>query len=368
MNATKIFGREIKLGFKVGIVGYGTFLPRCRLSLREIIDVWHNRNQHDLQRAMVSEKAVPELDEDAITMAIDASREAIEVSSLAPMDIKAVYLGSCSHPYVAKASSAILLETLGIGHDALCADVQFSGKSGSAAIQICTSLVKARMVRYGLAAASDCLGFRSRPGEDFEYYASAGAAAYIIGAGKNILAEIEDTYSYNTDTNDYFRLDGDRYIRYGGGALDLGKMGYERHTKAATEGLMTRLGYGPQDFDFVVFHQPNGSRPYAMGSALGFKKEQIQTGNLAEILGDCGAASSLIGLAAVLDEAEPGARILLVSYGFGAGSDAFSFTVTDEVKSRRRKTVRDKIKQKKTISYATSVLFERKYVRTFQGE
>ena len=218
------------------------------------------------------------------------------------------------------------------------------------------------MINYGLASASDSLGFRIRPGENYEYYGSAGAASYVIG-NNDIIAEIEATVSYNTDSNDYFRLDGDRYLRYGGPALDLGGMGYEKHIKTAAKEIMRKLNCKPADFDFAVFHQPYGTRPFTIGSSLGFKKEQIITGNIAENIGDCGAASSLLGLAAILDVAKPGNRILLVSYGFGAGSDALSIVITDEIQSKRGKGIKHQIENKKIINYSLSTLFERKYSR-----
>ena len=84
---------------------------------------------------------------------------------------------------------------------------------------------------------------------------------------------------------------------------------------------------------------------------------------MASSLGDCGAASSLLGLAAVLDVAKPGNRILLVSYGFGAGSDALSLIVTDEILSKDRKGVENQLENKKIVNYTLSTLFERKYLR-----
>ena len=256
---------------RVGIVGYGTYIPRYRLKVSEIIDIWHNTTDQNLKKAMVSEKAIPGLDEDTLTMVIAASREAINVAKIDVSNIEAVYLGSCTHPYVGKASSVVLLETLGIAHNAFCADIQFSGKSGTAAIQICMSLVKSGMIRYGLVSASDSLGSKIRPGEIYEYYGSAGAASYVIGS-KDVLAEIEATSSFNTDSNDYYRLDGDRYIRYGGPSMDLGGVSYEKHITTAAKALIKKLSCKPEDFDFAVFHQPYGIRPFTIGKSLGFKK------------------------------------------------------------------------------------------------
>ena len=66
------------------------------------------------------------------------------------------------------------------------------------------------------------------------------------------------------------------------------------------------------------------------------------------------SASSLLGLAAVLDEAAAGSRVLLTSYGSGAGSDAFSLVVTDQIAAKRplAPSVAHYVAQRTVIDYA----------------
>ena len=52
---------------------------------------------------------------------------------------------------------------------------------------------------------------------------------------------------------------------------------------------------------------------------------------MVEKLGNAYSGSSLIGLASVLDVAEPGSRIFMTSFGSGAGSDSFTFRVTEDI-------------------------------------
>jgi hydroxymethylglutaryl-CoA synthase len=85
----------------------------------------------------------------------------------------------------------------------------------------------------------------------------------------------------------------------------------------------------------VIFHQPNGKFPFRAGKLLGFKKEQILPGWLVNKLGNTYSGSSPLGFTATLDIAKPKDRILLVSYGSGAGSDAFIFEVTDRIEEVR---------------------------------
>ena len=100
---------------------------------------------------------------------------------------------------------------------------------------------------------------------------------------------------------------------------------------------MKEMNLKPKDYRYAVFQQPYGFAPFAVGERLGFTKEQIEPGVVAPMIGDCGSASSLLGLIAVLDQAKKGDRIFLASYGFGAGSDALSLEVTAALEAKRAK-------------------------------
>jgi hydroxymethylglutaryl-CoA synthase len=76
---------------------------------------------------------------------------------------------------------------------------------------------------------------------------------------------------------------------------------------------------------------------------------------LVSVIGNTYAGSALIGLTAILDVASPGDRVLLVSYGSGAGSDAFSLRVTDRLPGHRGRaaSTQDYIRRRTEIDYAT---------------
>ena len=73
------------------------------------------------------------------------------------------------------------------------------------------------------------------------------------------------------------------------------------------------------------------------------------------VIGNTYAGAAIIGLTAILDVAHPGDRILMVSFGSGAGSDAFSITVTDAIQARRERAplTQDYIARRTQIDYAT---------------
>jgi hydroxymethylglutaryl-CoA synthase len=90
---------------------------------------------------------------------------------------------------------------------------------------------------------------------------------------------------------------------------------------------------------------------------LGFTPEQIKTGLLVPMIGNTYSGAAIIGLTAILDEAKPGDRILMVSYGSGAGSDAMVFKVTDLIGERREMALSttDYIERRTEIDYAEYV-------------
>ena len=111
----------------------------------------------------------------------------------------------------------------------------------------------------------------------------------------------------------------------------------------------------PADYRYVVLHQPNIKFPQRAAKILGFNEDQLKAGLLVGVIGNTYAGSAMIGLTAVLDEAKPGDNILLVSFGSGAGSDAFALRVTDAISARqgRAPKTRDYIARRTVIDYAT---------------
>ena len=111
-----------------------------------------------------------------------------------------------------------------------------------------------------------------------------------------------------------------------------GEPAYFKHVLSAAREMMKRSKTQPSDFRYAVFHQPNGKFPMKAAKELGFTKAQVEQGWLSPTLGNTYSGSSPMGLSAILDVANPGDRILMVSYGSGAGSDGFIWRVTDKIK------------------------------------
>jgi hydroxymethylglutaryl-CoA synthase len=331
-----------------GIVSYGVYIPKFRIRVEEIARVWGDKSDIS-QSLLVYEKSVPDMDEDTVTIAVEAARNAIMRANLDPTRIGAIYVGSESHPYAVKPTGTIVGEAICVSSAFTTADFEFACKAGTAAVQACLGLVSSGLIDLGLAIGSDVS--QGAPGDMLEYTAAAGGAAFIIGC-RDLAAEIEGFYSFTTDTPDFWRREGMPYPEHGGRFT--GEPAYFKHVTNAANGLLERLGTKPKDYDYAVFHQPNGKFPLRVAHKLGFTKEQIEPGLVVPMIGNTYSGSSLIGLAATLDAARPGERIFLASFGSGAGSDAFSITVRDKIDEIRGSapSVRDYVGRAEYLDYA----------------
>lgn len=340
----------------VGIVGYGAYIPRYRLPGTEISRVW----QGEPLPGPVKEKAVAGLDEDVITMSIEAARNALARSGISAQLLRAVWVGSESHPYAVKPSGTIVAEAIGAPTHIQAADWEFACKAGTEAIVAAMGLVGSQMANYALAIGMDTA--QAKPGDALEYTASSGGAAFIIGPAEEALATIDGHYSFVTDTPDFWRRAHQHYPEHG--QRFTGDPAYFNHIVSCAETLMENETLTPQDFKYAVFHQPNEKFPTRAGKQLGFKPEQIIDGLLSPVIGNTYAGAALVGLTAVLDVANPGDRILVISYGSGAGSDGFIITAQDALHDRRDAALSTQayIARRTEIDYATYARFRGKIV------
>lgn len=344
----------LRTNLPVGIVGYGAYIPRYRLPAREVARVWTN----GLGGTPIKEKAVAGLDEDVITMSIEAARNALARAQIDPSQLRAVWVGSESHPYAVKPTSTVVAESIGAVPNTQAADWEFACKAGTEALQASIGFVGSGMAGYAMSIGMDTA--QGRPGDALEYTAAAGGAAYIVGPEADSLAVFQGSYSFVTDTPDFWRRAEVKYPSHGDRFT--GEPAYFKHTEAAASTLMDMMGTTPKDYTWAVFHQPNVKFPERAAKQLGFTGEQIKHGLLAGEIGNVYAGSCMLGLTATLDQAKPGDRILVVSYGSGAGSDAFDLRVTDLIEERKDRATktRDYIARRTEIDYAVYTRFRNK--------
>jgi hydroxymethylglutaryl-CoA synthase len=340
----------------VGIIGYGAYVPMYRLPASEVNRIWKGGQGG----VPVREKAVAGLDEDVITMSIEAARNALHRAEISPELLRAVWVGSESHPYAVKPTSTVVAEAIGASTNVQAGDWQFACKAGTEAMVAAMGFVGSGMADYAMAIGMDTA--QGKPGDALEYTAASGGAAYILGPADESLAVINSSYSYVTDTPDFWRRAYQKYPEHG--QRFTGEPAYFKHVTAAARTLMEATGTTAKDYAYAVFHQPNTKFPQRAAASLGFSNDQINNGLLAPVIGNTYAGAGMIGLTAVLDIANPGDNILLVSFGSGAGSDAFSITVTEKLLACRNRApfTKDYITRRTEIDYALYSRFRGKLV------
>jgi hydroxymethylglutaryl-CoA synthase len=316
-----------------GIVGYGVYTSRFRIREGNL------------------ERSIPFIDEDAITASVETGKLALIQSGIASSLVGKIYVGSESNPYAVKPIASKVAQVLKLGEEdedvqgVDAVDTEFACKAASSMFKDAASLVNypESCVKYAMvigadnsqAAPRDCVG------GELDLFVGYGGAAYIFGK-QDVIAEIEGWYSCTSDTPDFWRRDGEAFPMHGGRFT--GDPAYFKHIRKATKKLMERLGLKIGDVSYFVSHQPNVQFPIKIAKELGFKEEQyVPTLQVAKF-GNTYSGCSPVSLAAVLDLAKADERILVASYGSGAGSDAYSFIVTGQISEKRKR-------QKLTVKY-----------------
>jgi hydroxymethylglutaryl-CoA synthase len=231
-------------------------------------------------------------------------------------------------------------------------DLEFACKAATAGMQAVAGMLEARAIDIGLTIGADTA--QSKPHDILEYTSAAAGAAYLLGREK-LIARLVSYTSYSSDTPDFWRRDGIQYPSHAGRFT--GEPAYFAHVVGAALRLFAKAQCKPSDFDYCVFHMPNGKFPREVARRLGFTADQLAPSLIVSDIGNPYTASTLIGLAAVLDIAKPGEKIFTVSYGSGAGSDAFIWETTaalPQIQKSKLKTqnlVRQQIERKTYVDY-----------------
>jgi hydroxymethylglutaryl-CoA synthase len=223
-------GLLLKPDRQVGIIGYGAYVPRYRLPAKAIAAIWGA----GVEGLPVIEKAVAGLDEDVITMSIEAARNAILRAGIDPQNLRAVWVGSESHPYAVKPTGSVVAEAIGASNHIQSGDWEFACKAGTEAMVAAMGLVGSGMGRYALAIGMDTA--QGKPGDALEYTASSGGAAFIIGPAEESSVEIKASYSYVSDTPDFWRRPEQKYPEHG--QRFTGDPAYFKHVESAGRVMM----------------------------------------------------------------------------------------------------------------------------------
>jgi len=227
----------------VGITSYGVSIPSRVIEIAEIEKVQGKEGCDTGKCLGVISKTVPSLDEDAITLATEAAKQALGRFVGKIDDITNLFIGSESHPYAIKPSGTVIKSALGLSENMALADLEFACKAGTQALQIGFAYLLSGMSKNSLAIGADTA--QAKPGDALEFTAGAGAGAYILGK-KNIIAKLLATTSIATDTPDFWRRAGQSFPKHAGRFS--GQPAYFYHVNTTTKNILKETGLSPSDF------------------------------------------------------------------------------------------------------------------------
>jgi len=302
-----------------GIVSYGAYVPIYRLSHSELARAWGGRGGR-------GEVAVANYDEDSITMAVEAAIDCLDDMDRSTVD--ALYFASTTSPYREKQSASIIAAAVDLGTEVFTMDTGDSLRAGTGAIKTACDAVKGGSAKNVLVTVSDCR--LPAPNSEFEPVFGDGAAAFLIG-DENVAVEIEGSLTMSSDFIDVWKRDEDTYLRTWEDRFILDH-GYREKLAAVIQEVMKKHNLTAKDFAKLVYYGPDARSHGRLTKALGFDTATQVQDPMFDRLGNTGAAFATMMLVAALEEAKPGDRILLASYGDGA--EALILRVTDHIDRR----------------------------------
>lgn len=295
------------------IAAAGAYAPRLRITSDTIAEVW------DRHRAGgISALAVPDADEDALTMAWEAARRALNAAGADARDVVFLAFATSTPPLDEEDLSVRLGSTLGVPSTASRHYFTGSTRASTSALEV--ALAEGPWEDgIGLVVAADApIG---EPDDALGQGAGAGAAAFILADDGG--AFVEATGAGATVTP------GERFRRRGSNTIEgLDITSYDRDAyQTAIEQAVEDMGQVVDDVDAVAMYAPDGKRPYRLASTLGVESEVITRGTTVHDLGDTGAASVPLGMVAAFESEVT--TLLAIGYGSGAAADAFYLSVGD---------------------------------------
>jgi 3-hydroxy-3-methylglutaryl CoA synthase/NAD(P)-dependent dehydrogenase (short-subunit alcohol dehydrogenase family)/putative sterol carrier protein len=341
-----------------GIVSYGGYIPRLRLSRMSIF-----QHMGWFAPAIIvvaqGERSFCNWDEDSVTMAVEASRDCLK--GVEKTEVDASYLCSTTLPFADRSCAGIMKRALNLRNDTLTLDFTTSMKCATSALITALESVKGGDRRRILVAASDRR--EAKAGYFYEMWFGDGAASFLVG-DKEVIAQFIGSHSVSYDFIDHYR-GADRKYDYMWEERWVRDEGYSKIIPDAIKGLFRRLSITMDDVDTLVFPCFFKTEHRNIARKLGATPEKV-VDNLHEVCGETGAAHPLVMFAHALDQAKPGDRILLA--GFGQGCDALYFKVTEDIsRLPRRRGIKGSLENKKITENYLKFLKFRDLIQTETG-
>ncbi|MBW1837258.1 MAG: SDR family NAD(P)-dependent oxidoreductase [Deltaproteobacteria bacterium] len=342
----------------IGITSYGAYIPRLRLDRMSIVQ---NMGWFAPAIMMVAqgERSMCNWDEDAITMAVAASRDCLIGKDKRSLD--GLYLASTTLPFADRQNAGIVSTALNLKDDIITSDFTGSQKAGTTALVTALGTIKGRAKKNILVTASDRR--ETKTAYFYEMWFGDGAASILVG-NTDVIAEFKGSYSLSYDFVDHYRgaLKKYDYVWEERWTRDAG---YSEIIPEAINGLMKKLDINMDQVDKLIFPCIFKAEHRKIAKNIGAAPEKV-VDTFHEVCGETGTAHPLLMLVSVLESAQPGERILMA--GFGQGCNALYFVVTENIlKLENRNGFKGSLENKKSTDNYMKWLKFRDLVQTEMG-
>lgn len=302
-----------------GITSFGAYIPFYRLAHKEIARAWGGR-------AGEGERAVANVDEDSITMAVEAVRDLLAEGD--GREVDGLMFATTTSPFAEKQASSLIATAADLRHDVRSADYSSSLRSATTATLAAIDSVKAGSASNVIITAADTR--LAAPKSANERIFGDAASAIAVGRDK-VIADLIASHSTVDEMTDVWRTGQDQFVSGWEERFSI-TQGYQRVVRQAVNELFERSAIGPSEISKAIFYAPDAGTLAGTAKSLGLKPEQIPD-HLFSTVGNTGSAMPLLVLSSVLEDARAGEKLLVV--GYGSGCDALLFEVTDEIENAK---------------------------------
>ena len=342
----------------IGITSYGAYIPRLRLDRMAIFQAmgWF---APALMMVAQGERSMCNWDEDAITMAVAASRDCLRGQGKQKLD--ALFLASTTLPFADRQNAGIVSSALNLKDNLITADYTSSQKASTTAMITALESVKSGERDRIIVSATDRR--ETKAAYFYEMWFGDGAASLMVGAS-DVIAEYKGSYSVTHEFVDHYR-GFDKKYDYMWEERWARDAGYGRIIPEVVNGLFEKLGITMDDVDKLVYPCIFKRDHRNIAAQLGATSEKL-VDNMHEVCGETGTAHPFIMFIAALEKARPGDRILMI--GFGQGANALLFEVTENISHLiERNGVAASLANKKTTDNYLKWLKFRDLIQTEMG-
>jgi hydroxymethylglutaryl-CoA synthase len=334
-----------------GITAFGAYIPYYRLTHKDIARAWGGR-------AGDAERAVAAVDEDSITLAVEAVRDLL--AGREARDVDGLIFATTTSPYAEKPASALIATVADLRHDVRSADHTNSLRAATSALHAALDSVQAGSASRVIITAADTRLAAPRSANERTF----GDAAAAIEVGRDgVIAKLLAGHSTVDEMTDLWRKPDEPFVSGWEERFSI-TQGYQRVVRQTVGELFERTGIGPSEISKAIFYAPDAGSLAGVARSLGLQPEQIPD-HLLSSVGNTGAAMPALVLSSVLEQASAGDKLLVV--GYGSGGDALLFEVTEEIERQKaiaRRGVRGHLASKASLESYERYMKFRELVET----